>query len=225
MAQRTHTDINRSLSYGASCPLPNCGSSIASTCQPDVCLTALAPQARFRLHGLVRRSLAMSMVAVDDALWESMPDDGALWLFGPLKKPSRWFYLLCDPREGPICRITVRRLGPTQTELRADALALADAESQAVPVEASHACQDLAAWLLQQLVPRLSASCAAAAAGQLVRPQTLPPITDPTDQRILAWVTDDPHLTDRDIAQRLGIHRQPVNERRRRLQAMGYKVR
>ena len=148
----------------------------------------------------------MSMVAVDDALWESMCDDDTLWLFGPLKKPSRWFYLLCDPCEGPICRITVRRLGSTQTELRVDAPALADTESQAVPVEVSHVCQDIAAWLLQQLVPRLIESCSATSAGQFVRPRTLPPITDPTDQRILAWVTEDPHLTDRDIAQRLGIH-------------------
>jgi hypothetical protein len=167
----------------------------------------------------------MSMVAVDDALWESMRDDDALWLLGPLQKPNRWFYLLCDSREGPVCRITVRRLGPTQTELRVDALALADAQSQDVPAEASHVCQDIAAWLLQQLVPRLIESCTTTSGGQLTRPQAPAPVTDPTDQRILAWVTEDPHLTDRDIAQRLGIHRQPVNERLRRFQAMGYKVR
>ena len=225
MSQRTCPDINSCLSYAASYGIPAHVSSTASECCTDICLTALAPQVRYCLHGLFRRSLAMSMVAVDDALWESMCDDDALWLLGPLKKPSRWFYLLCDHREGPACRITVRRIGPNQTELRVDALALADAQSQDVPLEASHVCQNIAAWLLHQLAPHLIESCTATSASQLTQLQTPAPVMDPTDQRILAWVTEDPHLTDRDIAQRLGIHRQPVNERRRRLQAMGYKVR
>jgi hypothetical protein len=200
-------------------------SPIVGECASGVCLAALAPQARSCLQGLFRRPLAMSMVAVDDALWESVRDDDTVWLLGPLRKPSRWFYLLCNSREGPICRITVRRLASAQTELRVDVLALVDAGSQDVPEEASPVCQDIAAWFLGQLAPRLIESRAATSAGQLMRPQTPPPVTDPTDQRILAWVTEDPQLTDRDLAQRLGIHRQPVNERRRRLQAMGYKVR
>lgn len=53
----------------------------------------------------------------------------------------------------------------------------------------------------------------------------LPPVEDPTDQRILQWVTEDPDLTDLKIGQRLGITRQSVNTRRKRLEAMGYKVR
>jgi hypothetical protein len=225
MSQRTCPNINSCLSHAASYGIPARVSSTASECCSDVCLTALAPQTRFRLQRLFRRPLAMSMVAVDDALWESMCDDEALWLFGPLKKPSRWFYLLCDHREGPVCRIIVRRIGPTQTELRVAALVLADAQPQDVPVGASYVCQNITAWLLHQLAPHLIESCIATSADQHMRPQPPAPVTDPTDQRILAWVTEDPHLTDRDIAQRLGIHRQPVNERRRRLQAMGYKVR
>jgi len=54
---------------------------------------------------------------------------------------------------------------------------------------------------------------------------TLPPIEDPTDKRIFDLVTDDPDLTDKQIAQYLGITRQAVNSRRRRLKLMGYKVR
>lgn len=53
----------------------------------------------------------------------------------------------------------------------------------------------------------------------------LPPVTDPTDQRILRWVTEDPDLTDFHIGQRLGLSRQAVNTRRCKLKAMGYKVR
>jgi len=53
----------------------------------------------------------------------------------------------------------------------------------------------------------------------------LPPVTDPMDQKILQWVTEDPDLTDFHIGQRLGISRQAANTRRRRLQAMGYRVR
>jgi len=51
------------------------------------------------------------------------------------------------------------------------------------------------------------------------------PVEDPTDQRILEWVTEDPDLTDAEIGQRLNINRQAVNTRRKRLEAMGYKVR
>jgi hypothetical protein len=53
----------------------------------------------------------------------------------------------------------------------------------------------------------------------------LPPVEDPTDKRILEWVTDDPDIKDSEIAQRLGIKRQSVNTRRRALEKMGYKVR
>jgi hypothetical protein len=167
----------------------------------------------------------MSMVAVDDALWESVPTDGTLWLAGPARKPSRWFYLLGDSREGPACRITVRRLGPALTELRVDVLAVADAEPQDVLERTSAIGQDITTRFLVHLARHLTEAGAAMPARQRTPAKTPPPVTDPTDQRILAWVTEDPHLTDRDIAQRLGIHRQPVNERRRRLQAMGYKVR
>jgi hypothetical protein len=55
---------------------------------------------------------------------------------------------------------------------------------------------------------------------------TLPEVTDPTDKRILEWVTQDPDLEDREIGQRLGgMSRQAANTRRKRLEAMGYKVR
>ena len=54
---------------------------------------------------------------------------------------------------------------------------------------------------------------------------SLPPVTDPTNQRILQWVTEDPDLIDLAIAKRLGISRQAVNVRRNKLKAMGYKVR
>jgi hypothetical protein len=54
------------------------------------------------------------------------------------------------------------------------------------------------------------------------RPQ---PVTDPTDQRILQWVTEDPDLTDDQIGQKLGISRQAANMRRNRVGSMGYKVR
>lgn len=53
----------------------------------------------------------------------------------------------------------------------------------------------------------------------------LPKIEDPTDQRIWAWLKDDPSLTDAQLAQRLKISRQAVNPRRKRLEAMGYPVR
>ncbi len=52
-----------------------------------------------------------------------------------------------------------------------------------------------------------------------------PPVTDPTDHRILKWVTEDPDLKDQAIAQRLGMRRQAVNARRRGLEKMGYRVR
>ena len=54
---------------------------------------------------------------------------------------------------------------------------------------------------------------------------SIPPVTDPTDQRILEWVTEDPDLTDREIGLRLGISRQAANVRRGKLRAMGYTVR
>lgn len=53
----------------------------------------------------------------------------------------------------------------------------------------------------------------------------LPPVTDPTDLRILELVTRDPDLKDQALGQQLGLSRQAVNERRRKLQAMGYTVR
>lgn|GEM_PF-6692748 len=51
------------------------------------------------------------------------------------------------------------------------------------------------------------------------------PVDDPTDQRILAMVKDDPDLTDTEIAQKLNLSRQAVSARRMRLKAMGYTVR
>ncbi|MBN1890449.1 MAG: winged helix-turn-helix domain-containing protein [Thermoflexales bacterium] len=56
-------------------------------------------------------------------------------------------------------------------------------------------------------------------------PNCLPPIQDPTDARILEWVTKEPDLSDKELGQRLGISRQAANARRKKLQAMGYKVR
>src|SRR4051812_6973770 len=94
MSQQTCPHMNSCWSYPASCGMPARVGSTASECCSDILLTALAPQAPFCLHGLFRGALAMSMVAVDDALWESVLANGALWLVGPLKKPSRWFYLL-----------------------------------------------------------------------------------------------------------------------------------
>jgi Winged helix-turn-helix DNA-binding len=57
-----------------------------------------------------------------------------------------------------------------------------------------------------------------------IRPE-LPAVTDPTDRQILDWVTADPTLKDQAIGQRLNISRQAANTRRRKLEAMGYKVR
>lgn len=54
---------------------------------------------------------------------------------------------------------------------------------------------------------------------------TLPKIEDPTDQRLWDWIKEDPSITDSQLAQKLDIGRQAVNERRRRLEAMGYPVR
>ena len=53
----------------------------------------------------------------------------------------------------------------------------------------------------------------------------LPPVTSSVDQQILEWVTEDPDLTDAQIGRNLGMSRQAVSERRRKLQAMGYRVR
>ena len=51
------------------------------------------------------------------------------------------------------------------------------------------------------------------------------PVIDPINSEILELVTRDPGLTDQQVAQRLGRSRQTVNTRRRKLQAMGYRVR
>ena len=51
------------------------------------------------------------------------------------------------------------------------------------------------------------------------------PITDPTDQRIYDIVKNDPDLSDQQIGQKIGMKRQNVNRRRKKLEAMGYKVR
>jgi hypothetical protein len=51
------------------------------------------------------------------------------------------------------------------------------------------------------------------------------PIEDPTDQRILDIVTKDPDITDDKLGAQLNIGRQAANTRRKRVEAMGYKVR
>ena len=56
-------------------------------------------------------------------------------------------------------------------------------------------------------------------------PSSPPPVADPIDKQILAWVIEDPDLTDTQIGQRLDMSRQAANARRRRLQLMGYQVR
>jgi hypothetical protein len=53
----------------------------------------------------------------------------------------------------------------------------------------------------------------------------LPPIEDPTDQRIWDWMRKDPTLTDVVLGARLGLTRQALNARRRSLAKMGYPVR
>lgn len=53
----------------------------------------------------------------------------------------------------------------------------------------------------------------------------LPTVTDPTDRRILEMVRKDPDLTDQAIGQQIGLSRQAVNARRRKLRAMGFRVR
>jgi hypothetical protein len=53
----------------------------------------------------------------------------------------------------------------------------------------------------------------------------LPPVTDPTDKRILELVTDDPDLSDRQIGAQISMTRENVNKRRNKLKSMGYKVR
>jgi hypothetical protein len=54
------------------------------------------------------------------------------------------------------------------------------------------------------------------------------PVVDPTDQLILAMVRKDPSMTDDEIGRKLpngGLSRGRVNERRNKLEAMGYRVR
>jgi hypothetical protein len=61
----------------------------------------------------------------------------------------------------------------------------------------------------------------------------LPPVTDEIDQFILRLVTADPDLSDSQVAaqlphrnkENLPFSRQAINERRKKLKAMGYKVR
>jgi hypothetical protein len=48
---------------------------------------------------------------------------------------------------------------------------------------------------------------------------------DPIDQKILELVTVEPRLTDEEVGNRIGLSRGRVNERRRRLEELGYKVR
>jgi hypothetical protein len=48
---------------------------------------------------------------------------------------------------------------------------------------------------------------------------------DPIDQRILELVTKDPRLTDLEIGELIGLSRSRVNERRRRLAELGYRIR
>jgi hypothetical protein len=58
-----------------------------------------------------------------------------------------------------------------------------------------------------------------------VSENNLPPVEDPTDQRIMKIVTENLDITDLDIALKLGLSRQAVNNRRRALEKMGYEVR
>lgn len=59
-----------------------------------------------------------------------------------------------------------------------------------------------------------------AAVGAVLRP-----VEDELDRRILQMVTEDPDLKDEEIGREIGLTRQAVNARRKRLQAMGHKVR
>lgn len=84
----------------------------------------------------------------------------------------------------------------------------------------------VARWrgLVVDFIDSVLASVPQSAVRQLAA--VLPPVEDPTDQRILKLVTDNPDLTDFEISQRLGnMNRQAVNGRRRTLQKMGYRVR
>lgn len=55
----------------------------------------------------------------------------------------------------------------------------------------------------------------------------LPPVTNAIDKKILELVTDNPDLTDKQVGKEQGVNltRQQVNTRRKRLKAMGYRVR
>ncbi len=55
--------------------------------------------------------------------------------------------------------------------------------------------------------------------------RVLPPIEDPTDQRIWDWIQENPKITDAQLGARLNLRRQAVNVRRRALEKMGYPVR
>lgn len=77
----------------------------------------------------------------------------------------------------------------------------------------------------QWLAEDTEANQATAQSSDPIPTNALPLVKDPTDQKILEWVTQEPKLGDKDLAQRLGISRQAVNPRRRALEKMGYKVR
>lgn len=56
-------------------------------------------------------------------------------------------------------------------------------------------------------------------------PPTPRDVTDELDKKILALVKDNPDLTDVNIGKQIGLTRQAVNARRKKLKAMGHKVR
>ena len=53
----------------------------------------------------------------------------------------------------------------------------------------------------------------------------LPKIKDPTLERYWNTLKDNPSITDKDLAQKMGVSRQTANKRRRTLEEMDYRVR
>ena len=82
-------------------------------------------------------------------------------------------------------------------------------------------------WLVDAFWQEIPSAFEVLERQQVIEPPkaALPEIEDPTDRRIWEWIKKAPSITDTDIAQRLRISRQAVNERRKSLKKAGYPVR
>jgi hypothetical protein len=85
--------------------------------------------------------------------------------------------------------------------------------------------QNAAAEYGHDLTDQLDYSDLKLSRNSLENRKVLPPITDPTDQRIIDIVRKDPSISDQEIGGQVKLSRQAVNKRRNGLEKMGYKVR